>query len=806
MKPGFSDNIRISRRHGAGAGILMAILILAMMICAGTGSAYAAAETGYKDGSLSVYFNEEKPVSIPVDTWNRDCEFVKDQQYTMCTGGGQNIMRTNEIHSGVLVEDVLTFAVNACGADWDTDELKDYSIRFTTSTGDSVKSTVGDLFSSRYTFGDSSSMDENIFTKVYPVFETDEAGKISLYVGMKSYSSTNGMFWRSDIVKVEIKAPGTDDDDIAAPDGDKSWYTGHENDSEYILNDNDDMLGLSSLVRGGSDGKGEKCDFAGKTLTLGKNITITGTWAPIGNADNRFRGTLNGNFKVVTFDNITVKGSYTGLFGYNAGTVKDLVTAGKITNKSEEGDFAGIVAGFNSGTITNTVNTAELSAESIYNTGGIAGFSTSGIWVDNRTGEDIQKTAADATGLIKHCANTGSITGWTKVGAMAGQNAGDIIECFNTGRIDAANNSSKNGVGGIAGRNGNNNVATETGNILSCYNTGLIGRQAQKWLGGMTGFNNARSSIKNCYDTGDIVSTLGRANPIAGQNEGVKNTVNNYSLKGLNSTSILAPGGPYEYELGKLKSEADMKSAEMVQLLGDAYAMDTEAVNDGFPVLSWQQGSDILRLAADPDAYGRDEAEKAENAARPGSVTGLKGASASYSSVKITWKKADRASGYEILRSTSSKGTYRRVATVSTTSYTNKSLTCGRTYYYKIVPCGTYTFEGETKTVKGAESAVVSARPSLGRPSTLKLTAGKKQVTVRWSRVSGASGYKVYRSTKKSSGYKLVKTVKGSSTVKYVNKKLTKGKRYYYKVRAYRTVSGKTVYGSLTSARSVRAK
>ncbi len=51
--------------------------------------------------------------------------------------------------------------------------------------------------------------------------------------------------------------------------------------------------------------------------------------------------------------------------------------------------------------------------------------------------------------------------------------------------------------------------------------------------------------------------------------------------------------------------------------------------------------------------------------------------------------------------------------------------------------------------------------------------------------------YKVYRSTAKSGKYKLVKTTKATS---FINKGLTIGKRYYYKVIAYRS-NGKT-YGT----------
>lgn len=101
----------------------------------------------------------------------------------------------------------------------------------------------------------------------------------------------------------------------------------------------------------------------------------------------------------------------------------------------------------------------------------------------------------------------------------------------------------------------------------------------------------------------------------------------------------------------------------------------------------------------------------------------------------------------------------------------------------------------------------MKAAPSLSKVSGVKtVNVSGKAVKVTWKKVSGASGYKLYRSTKKNGSYKLVKTVKGSKTVKYTNKKLKKGKTYFYKVRAYKTVGKKKVYGSYSSYKSVKVR
>ena len=84
--------------------------------------------------------------------------------------------------------------------------------------------------------------------------------------------------------------------------------------------------------------------------------------------------------------------------------------------------------------------------------------------------------------------------------------------------------------------------------------------------------------------------------------------------------------------------------------------------------------------------------------------------------------------------------------------------------------------------------------------------AGSKKATVIWKKARGAQGYQVYMSSKKSGKYTLVKTIKKSGTVKFVKKNLKKGNTYYFKVRAYRKVSGKLYTGPFSTVKSVKVK
>lgn len=86
---------------------------------------------------------------------------------------------------------------------------------------------------------------------------------------------------------------------------------------------------------------------------------------------------------------------------------------------------------------------------------------------------------------------------------------------------------------------------------------------------------------------------------------------------------------------------------------------------------------------------------------------------------------------------------------------------------------------------------------------TIKLTTKKRTVQIKISKVKGASGYQIYRSRSKSSGYKKITSTKKTS---YTNKGLTAKKTYYYKVRAYKTTKGKTVYGNWSKVLKIKVK
>lgn len=93
------------------------------------------------------------------------------------------------------------------------------------------------------------------------------------------------------------------------------------------------------------------------------------------------------------------------------------------------------------------------------------------------------------------------------------------------------------------------------------------------------------------------------------------------------------------------------------------------------------------------------------------------------------------------------------------------------------------------------------------KTSIKKLSKGKKKFTVTWAKVSGVKGYQIqYSSDKKFKKNNKSVTVTKQKTTKATVKKLKSKKKYYVRVRAYKTVNGKKIYSSWSKVKSVKTK
>lgn len=104
-------------------------------------------------------------------------------------------------------------------------------------------------------------------------------------------------------------------------------------------------------------------------------------------------------------------------------------------------------------------------------------------------------------------------------------------------------------------------------------------------------------------------------------------------------------------------------------------------------------------------------------------------------------------------------------------------------------------------TQKPADTTITTTKVSLENIKT-----EKKKVYLRWKRNSYATGYKIYRSTKIKGKYICIKTIKKAKVTSYYDKKVKKGKTYYYKIRAYKKAGKRLIYSGYSPAKRVKVK
>lgn len=206
--------------------------------------------------------------------------------------------------------------------------------------------------------------------------------------------------------------------------------------------------------------------------------------------------------------------------------------------------------------------------------------------------------------------------------------------------------------------------------------------------------------------------------------------------------------------------------------------------------------SDFAKTSPSACARIKAHTRTLDSEVSPGKPSSFKAKAEAYNRVKLTWKKVSGVSGYQIYRKEAG-GKYKKVCTASwkDTSWTDKKVNPGISYVYKIrsysmvsgtARCSGFSGEKKAKTTLSVPVVTVKVSPDLYN-------------TVNWKKISGASGYMVYRKTASGKWTKLT-TVKKSSPITYKDKKISANTIYEYMVRAYRNVNGKKVTSSYKSS------
>lgn len=133
-------------------------------------------------------------------------------------------------------------------------------------------------------------------------------------------------------------------------------------------------------------------------------------------------------------------------------------------------------------------------------------------------------------------------------------------------------------------------------------------------------------------------------------------------------------------------------------------------------------------------------------------------------------------------------------------------------YNYAYTVKSTYTSQGyDVYTCSCGDSYTTNykAVKKLGKVNLKSVSSARKRHTIKasWNKKSGANGYQIYYSRNKNfKNLSAKKIVKGGKKTSYVGKNFTKGKKYYVKVRAYKNVNGRKVYGKWSNVKTVKCK
>ena len=322
------------------------------------------------------------------------------------------------------------------------------------------------------------------------------------------------------------------------------------------------------------------------------------SWTPIGNFDNNYQGTFDGNGKTISNLYINATSEFAGFFGYLAGGNIKNITFDNAKVNSTGNYYTGILAGYAGSCIFENIKTlGNCSVEGKDITGGIAGIAVGNISnCENHAEVKGTRSLGGILGMyygsdnsITSCANYGAVTGtYSQVGGMVGYfDSGTIQNSANYGDITGKDN-----VGNLIGEGVicNLNNVLGTGNVTATSDTEraglLVGRisKSSSAASGILAYNSsAKLTINGAEQTGEAVKAIGEG-------------------------SLTYPEGVNEADVIKAFTAEQLKSGEVAYLLAEGKVLGEQVWGqqlgkDQYPV----PGSDYKVIKAaqgDKDANG----------------------------------------------------------------------------------------------------------------------------------------------------------------------------------------------------------
>lgn len=158
---------------------------------------------------------------------------------------------------------------------------------------------------------------------------------------------------------------------------------------------------------------------------------------------------------------------------------------------------------------------------------------------------------------------------------------------------------------------------------------------------------------------------------------------------------------------------------------------------------------------------------------------------------KVKWSAVEDAVEYAVYRKVSG-GSYSKIGNTTKNYYTDKTADAGTKYYYKVKAICANT------SGNSAYSAAKACTCDLAQPTvSLSNTASSGKCKLKWSEVSDASKYYVYRAVSKDGDYEKIKSTSATS---FTDSDAKVGNKYYYMVKAiHENTSANSAYSAPVS-------
>ena len=272
-----------------------------------------------------------------------------------------------------------------------------------------------------------------------------------------------------------------------------------------------------------------------------------------------------------------------------------------------------------------------------------------------------------------------------------------------------------------------------------------------------------------------------------------------YAVEGLTNVSV--ENGTLKYNAtgvkpGQYTLNVTDKSSKYVPF-STSFTLTTDNV-----VAVYNNNVKAPALVAAKDVQADDFANFVKNIQKV-SVNGKEYAASGKGAVKLINADGTLVTTADALKA---EGTYNIVVTATgynktlEFTYTNKSDTTATK------PSDATAATKPAATTTATKPAVKPVKKVTVKKQTAKVKAGKKKLTVTWKKDKNVSGYQIKIATKKNFKGAKTYTVKSYKTYKKVIKKLKAKKKYFVKVRAYKTVGKSKVYGAYSAVRSCKVK